>query len=339
MADTKRNRLLFWGGGHNDYSGNEVYSLDLTRVGLCTSSNPCMTRLDNFSPAAANSGQSVEQIPCTTGSGLNCPTARHTYDELTYVTSKDVMFSVGGGLNYNGGGFGVWELSLSSVPQSCAPTCTPIWTRDTDYHEANYGYTTVYDPVHNRTFVSDSTYLYYYDFGKSTWTRAGTASYGDYNGTAIYDDHDQYMIRIGCYSTCGIHYWSLATGSSYKMNSPAIDSSCTTAVGSYTGFAWDPLARLAVIYPGSGNTIWLLDPSTWKCTTETYGSTIGVDYPPNMNSGMAVFGKHFSYFPAMDIFTACNDYANNCWYLRRRRGNARSTTVFPSGSSGESKRH
>ena len=28
-ADTKRNRLLVWGGGHNDYYGNEVYALDI----------------------------------------------------------------------------------------------------------------------------------------------------------------------------------------------------------------------------------------------------------------------------------------------------------------------
>jgi hypothetical protein len=29
VADTKRNRLIVWGGGHNDYYGNEVYALDL----------------------------------------------------------------------------------------------------------------------------------------------------------------------------------------------------------------------------------------------------------------------------------------------------------------------
>ena len=38
-ADTKRNRLIIWGGGHVDYSGNEVYSLNLG------SAPPTMTRL------------------------------------------------------------------------------------------------------------------------------------------------------------------------------------------------------------------------------------------------------------------------------------------------------
>src|SRR5262249_44143633 len=27
MADTARNRLIVWGGGHNDYYGNEIYAL------------------------------------------------------------------------------------------------------------------------------------------------------------------------------------------------------------------------------------------------------------------------------------------------------------------------
>src|ERR1035437_3856207 len=31
-ADTKRNRLIVWGGGHAAYPGNEVYSLDMTAI-------------------------------------------------------------------------------------------------------------------------------------------------------------------------------------------------------------------------------------------------------------------------------------------------------------------
>src|SRR5579859_2861676 len=29
LADTKRNRLILWGGGHSGYFGNEVYALDV----------------------------------------------------------------------------------------------------------------------------------------------------------------------------------------------------------------------------------------------------------------------------------------------------------------------
>src|SRR5882724_309805 len=30
--DTARNRLIIWGGGHSDYSGNEIYALDLNTL-------------------------------------------------------------------------------------------------------------------------------------------------------------------------------------------------------------------------------------------------------------------------------------------------------------------
>ena len=30
--DTKRNRLLVWGGGHGDYAGNELYAFDLNNL-------------------------------------------------------------------------------------------------------------------------------------------------------------------------------------------------------------------------------------------------------------------------------------------------------------------
>jgi hypothetical protein len=44
IADTQRNRMIIWGGGHNDYYGNELYSLNL-------SPNPStLTRVSDPSP-------------------------------------------------------------------------------------------------------------------------------------------------------------------------------------------------------------------------------------------------------------------------------------------------
>ena len=31
IADTKENRMILWGGGHQDYYGNELYALNLAR--------------------------------------------------------------------------------------------------------------------------------------------------------------------------------------------------------------------------------------------------------------------------------------------------------------------
>src|SRR5207344_146524 len=52
IADTLRNRMILWGGGHDNYYGNEIYSLDLN------ANPPTMTRLtDPTIPIAPEIGR------------------------------------------------------------------------------------------------------------------------------------------------------------------------------------------------------------------------------------------------------------------------------------------
>src|SRR5262245_9864498 len=62
VLDTKRNRLIIWGGGHHDYYGNEIYALNL-------SGDPAFERL-NDSTAGGCSESSCD-------GGLT-PNSRHT---------------------------------------------------------------------------------------------------------------------------------------------------------------------------------------------------------------------------------------------------------------------
>jgi hypothetical protein len=61
-ADTLRNRLIVWGGGHSDYSGNEVYDLDLNTLTVNRLTDPSL-------PVASDC---VESLNGTT------PNSRHT---------------------------------------------------------------------------------------------------------------------------------------------------------------------------------------------------------------------------------------------------------------------
>ena len=45
VMDTKRNRLIVWGGGHNDYAGNEVYAIDLNSLTSSRLTNPGCRRI------------------------------------------------------------------------------------------------------------------------------------------------------------------------------------------------------------------------------------------------------------------------------------------------------
>src|SRR5712691_8609853 len=102
IADTKRNRLLIFGGGHTDYSGNEVYSFDGT----------IRTRLNN--PSSPNLPSS-SSCPAALSDGN--PNSRHTYGGLAYIASVDKMFVFGGSLACAAGNSGgdTWTLDLATL--------------------------------------------------------------------------------------------------------------------------------------------------------------------------------------------------------------------------------
>jgi hypothetical protein len=186
-----------------------------------------------------------------------------------------------------------------------------------------------FDPVHNVLWVNTESSLEYFSFVTNTWKTVNTSYVENVYGTGVYDDYDQYFINFG-YDVAlqgkGVAYFNVATLAGSTPKFPGVDASCTAANTGYPGLAWDPIDRKVVIYIGKGNVIYLLDPHTWKCTTETYGSVQTVDYPQNTAAnacsatGQCTF-KRFSYFPKLDIFLLVNDYANDAWYLRRPRGN------------------
>jgi hypothetical protein len=315
IADPQRNRLILWGGGHADYGGNEIYSLELSRH------PPALIRLNPPSPANSTNA-------CVETLSDGRPNSRHTYDALAYFPNQDEMFSFGGSLNHCGfAGNATWTLQLSSVLASCAPNCTANWAKQNPKNipTANYGITTAYDTVHDILWLNDDSTLWSYDPVANQFTkRANLVSC--YHGTAVFDPADQYLIHLdGCAPR--LSYWSTAAKSDLSQKNPPVDASCAGLFSSsyngnsgYPGVAWDPIDKVVVAYPNGGNVLYLLNPKTWTCTTETFGSKQGVDYPQDdaATEGGGTF-KHFNYFTKLDVYVLCNDSRFDCWYLRRRK--------------------
>src|SRR5690242_15119827 len=86
LADTKRNRLVLWGGGHNGYFGNEIYALDLQALAL--------RRLTE--PSTGSSLSNLQTCPEAFTDGT--PNARHDYNGLQYLSKADRYFFWGAGL-------------------------------------------------------------------------------------------------------------------------------------------------------------------------------------------------------------------------------------------------
>ncbi len=326
IPDPARTRLIIWGGGHDDYAGNEIYSLELGTT------PPQLIRLDPPSPPNTQGGVCVETL------SDNRPNSRHTYDSLIYFPAQDEMFSFGGALNDCGNpGNGTWVLKLSSVLASCAPNCVSQWTqiKPSTVPDQEVGVTSGYDPNTGLGWLATQDELFSFDPTANQFTFRANISVG-YHGTGIVDPDDEYYIHID--SNTGIHYWSIASGSAFKETavtgtgcSGLVNNSGYNGNSGYVGLAWDPISHAVIGYPNGGNVIYVLTPKTWTCTTETYGSTQGTDYPQNdpATSGSGTF-KHFNYISSLDEFVLINDPNNDAWVLHRR---APQTSQAPSITS------
>ena len=84
--DSNRRQLIFWGGGHANYSGNEVYRFD-THSGL-------WERASLPSQVVAPLGD--KQYFAVDGA-FNAPIAAHTYDNQDFLPLSDRFITFGGG--------------------------------------------------------------------------------------------------------------------------------------------------------------------------------------------------------------------------------------------------
>jgi hypothetical protein len=86
--DTKRDRLIVWGGGHTDYRGNEVYAFSLGTF-----------RWERLTEPSAGPPKEPDRDTHEDGR----PVARHTYDYIEYIPPPvDRLFCGGGGaLSYD----------------------------------------------------------------------------------------------------------------------------------------------------------------------------------------------------------------------------------------------
>src|SRR5262245_50348956 len=79
--DTKRSRLVIWGGGHADYYGNELYTFDIATLTWSRITDPTINPV-------------MDQEVNVDGT----PNSRHTYSGLAYIASADRFFGQAGSL-------------------------------------------------------------------------------------------------------------------------------------------------------------------------------------------------------------------------------------------------
>ena len=295
-ADTKRNRMIVWGGGHTNYFGNEVYALDLNSLS--------MLRLNNPSPVS-----NVSTCPESYTDGT--PSSRHTYDGLVYLPTQDKMFAYGGAkANCGYLSTGTWELDPSTTGwQSMDPhsgTTPGGWP----------GVMADYDPNTGLVFLFDTQNFFSYNPATNTYTKVGQQTGPGDNLTGVIDPGRKLFVMVGGGS---FYAYTIGNGTYTLQNWTSQVSGCSAlmSVGS-PGLAYDPVQQLIVGWAG-GNTVYQFNPDTKTCSAVTYPNG------PGAQQQYGTYGR-WRYFPSLGVFVIVNDWQQNAWTLRLTQGQGSSGT-------------
>jgi hypothetical protein len=289
VMDTKRNRLIVWGGGHNDYYGNELYAVNLNDLSIQRLNDPGLpiqsTVTGYGQPAIANGTQA---------------NSRHTYDGIAYMANLDKMFVQGGA---PAGAFGgitndTWTFDFATMQwQRMAPTGS--------IPAAVPGIVTAYDPNSGKIFVHDDANLYAYDYATDNYQLLAVNNAIDYHLTAVIDPVRKKYVMIG-----GGQAWvySIAPGSTYTRQALATTGGSTIINSAYPGLAYDPVSDRIVAWHG-GDTVYSLNLDTNVWTPSTIAGGPGA---PQVNGTI----KRWSYSPASGVFVLVNDVDQNAYTFR-----------------------
>jgi len=306
--DTTRNRLIVWGGGHSDYSGNELYALDLNNLSITRLTAPGV-------PVASACPESIVN-------GTQ-PNSRHTYDGIEYMPNVDRLWIFGGSLATCGyANQGTWMFSFSTNQwENKNPTGT--------LPRGDLGIVSAYDPNTGKVFVHDSLDLYAYDSNTNSYQKLTNNGTGiDYHMTAAIDPKRKKFVIIGGTGTNGggVVTYDIGSGSSYARQRPSTSGGAGVINTSSPGLAYDPVSDRMVAWNG-GNTVYSLnlDTNTWTGVSYSGG-------PAAVSAG--TFGR-WQYSPVSDVFVSINDADLNATIFRLNSVSSPvSDTTAPSIPSG-----
>lgn len=300
IADQSRNRMILWGGGHNDYYGNELYALDLNRLTL--------SRLNDPSPIYAG----PPPLPCRTIMPDGKPNTRHTYGGLSYIAHADRMFVFGGivACTNGGGSNDTWTLDLASLQ----------W-KSMDPHKGDQPRTIIgvvmsdYDPNTRRVFLDNQRDFYSYSFDTNSYSRLFfDAPDVSYHMTAVIDPQRRLFIMFGGEwdGNGGVKAISISPRSKYQLQdwNSQVRGCQALRNSAYPGLAYDPTQRVIVGWAG-GNTVYQFDPDNKSCTPVTFPDG------PGEQQHNGTHGR-WRYFSSMDLFALVNDASQDAYVLRIR---------------------
>jgi hypothetical protein len=290
LADTKRNRLILWGGGHNAYFGNEIYSLDLQALTFQRLTDPSQ------GPGLSN----LSSCPEAFADGK--PNTRHTYNGLQYLSKFDRYFVWGAGLSPCGN-FTNFVWIWDPAPRN--------WSKTNPARHPNPAQNgsiplTAYDLATGAVFEIESNTgtFWQYDVPSDNWTDLGHFSAcGRLNLTSSIDPKTRSYFCVGN----GI-FDRIAIDRAHKITHLKGAGCDALRSAAAPGFDFDSSQNHMVGWAGNGS-VYTYNSDLDACTRQDFPDGPGPQQPNG------TFGR-FRYFPDLDTFALVNDSRHNAFLLR-----------------------
>lgn len=300
--DGVHREMILWGGGHDDYWGNEVYGFSTRTF--------AWELLVPGSPVASQSALS-EPMPDGT------PVSRHTYDGLAYLTAENALFAFGGATAPQGGSSNLtWALDLDekSWKQRAVQQGLPAGA-------SQYYMGTAYDEAGHRVFMRNQDGVWVYDIAADTWTRLLDAGY-----PPLYPDWAGWNYRRGVFDPKRQIFFTL--GGKHQDDKPdffAFDASTKQAVsdqwvttsgddiagGAAPGADLDPIADAIVAWNGGPARVLDLATKQW--------SKKSASGAPPMPVSQGTYGR-FRYISQYNVFVLVNGPDQNVFFYKHTPG-------------------
>lgn len=292
--DTKRDRLVVWGGGHGDYAGNEIYAFDVNTLKWARITAPS---------TSVSNGESYSD---------GRPSSRHTYSGIVYLANADKLWVSNGSIWESGGcTTGTWMYDFSAVPAESG------WSKQSSYPgEGKCGAVAVYDSASGMAWFNGKAGLYTFNPGNlsSPWTqRNQEGSVPLYLSGAI-DSKRKKLVMIGS-GYAYIHDIS-QSGTVVRQNLSSSGATDIISAGA-PGLAYDPVSDRIVAWNG-GSSVYSLNMDTLVWTKLGPAASNSVT-PSQVTAAGGTFGR-FQYIPSKNAFIAVNATNENVYIYKLSSG-------------------
>lgn len=282
--DTKRNRLILWGGGHADYAGNELYAFDIN--------NLAWERLTEPFP---------EPVKDQEVNADGTPNSRHTYGGLAYIAHADRFFGCAGSL---------WGVGFAK--------CNLTWTfdfekkkwenrepgGDTAKRKCGFEIGSTYDPETKKVWWCENAGLFSYDYDGNAWKQHSQEGY--YGQTPTVDTKRGLLVAAGHKKAYTV---DLRGGKFTRVALPTAGAEEFLAKAS-PGFDYDPVADKCVGWSGGKVYVLDLDKKTWEAK-DAPGA------PEPTHTG--IFGR-WRYAPSVNAFVVVTKADKNVFFYKHTAG-------------------